>query len=50
VLVKELQSLGLSVEAINEAGEYVSFGKDEDRRQLPKLGGFGLTGLDEPQA
>jgi DNA-directed RNA polymerase subunit beta len=44
VLVKELQSLGLSVEAINEAGEFVSFGKEEDRRQLPKLGAMGLAG------
>jgi DNA-directed RNA polymerase subunit beta len=48
VLVKELQSLGLSVEAINEAGEFVSFGKEDDRKQLPKLGGFGLGGLEAP--
>jgi DNA-directed RNA polymerase subunit beta len=48
VLVKELQSLGLAVEAINEAGEVVSFGKDEDRRQMPKLGGLGLPGLESP--
>jgi DNA-directed RNA polymerase subunit beta len=49
VLVKELQSLGLSVEAINEAGEIVSFGKEEDRRQTVRLGGQGLPGLDEPE-
>jgi DNA-directed RNA polymerase subunit beta len=49
VLVKELQSLGLSVEAINEAGEVVSFGKEEDRRQMPKLGGLGLPGLEAPE-
>jgi DNA-directed RNA polymerase subunit beta len=48
VLVKELQSLGLSVEAVNEAGEFVSFGKEEPGKQLPKLGGFGLIGMDEP--
>jgi DNA-directed RNA polymerase subunit beta len=48
VLVKELQSLGLAVEAINEAGEVVSFGKEEDRRQMPKLGGLGLPGLESP--
>jgi len=46
VLVKELQSLGLSVEAINEGGEIVSFGKDDERRALPRLGGLGLPGLE----
>ncbi|MCS7054745.1 MAG: DNA-directed RNA polymerase subunit beta [Thermoflexales bacterium] len=50
VLVKELQSLGLAVEAINESGEVIHFGKDEDRRQVPKLGGFGLPGLESPEA
>ncbi len=49
VLVKELQSLGLAVEAINEAGEVLSFGKEEDRRQVPKLGGLGLPGLETPE-
>jgi DNA-directed RNA polymerase subunit beta len=49
VLVKELQSLGLAVEAINEAGEIVHFGKEEDRRQMPKLGGLGLPGLEAPE-
>jgi len=47
VLVKELQSLGLAVEAINESGEVMHFGKDEDRRQTPRLS-MGLLGLDEP--
>ncbi len=46
VLVKELQSLGLAVEAINESGEVMHFGKDEDRRQTPRLG-MGLLGLEE---
>jgi len=46
VLVKELQSLGLAVEAINESGEIMHFGKDEDRRQTPRLGGMGLLGME----
>ena len=41
VLVKELQSLGLAVEAINESGETVKFGKDEAKTRPPKIG----TGL-----
>ena len=32
VLVKELQSLGLAVEAVTEDGEVLRFGKDDDRR------------------
>jgi DNA-directed RNA polymerase subunit beta len=45
VLVKELQSLGLSVEAINDNGEVFRFGKDEDTDKLPRLGlGLGLPG------
>jgi DNA-directed RNA polymerase subunit beta len=32
VLVKELQSLGLAVEAITEEDEIVRFGKDDDKR------------------
>ncbi len=47
VLVKELQSLALSVEAINEAGEVTHFGKEDDRRAPPRIG-LGLRGLDEP--
>ena len=38
VLVKELQSLGLSVEVVNEKEEVIQFGKDEGEEQLPKLG------------
>jgi DNA-directed RNA polymerase subunit beta len=41
--VKELQSLGLAVEAINEGGDVVKFGKDEEKTHPPKLG----TGLME---
>ncbi len=43
VLVKELQSLGLSVEAINDNGEIIKFGKDDETERLPRLGlGLGL--------
>jgi len=43
VLVKELQSLGLSVEAINDSGEVIKFGKDDERERLPRFGlGLGL--------
>lgn len=46
VLVKELQSLGLSVEAINENGEVIDFGKENDRDRLPRLGmGLALPGF-----
>jgi DNA-directed RNA polymerase subunit beta len=38
VLVKELQSLGLAVEVINEKDEVIQFGKDDSDEQLPKLG------------
>jgi len=37
VLVKELQSLGLAVEAINESGDVVKFGKDEEKTHPPKM-------------
>jgi DNA-directed RNA polymerase subunit beta len=45
VLVKELQSLGLSVEGVMENGEVVRFGKDEERVKPPVLptGMLGLT-------
>jgi DNA-directed RNA polymerase subunit beta len=46
VLVKELQSLGLAVEAITEAGEVIHFGKDEERARPPKIG-TGLLALGE---
>ncbi|MEM7348204.1 MAG: hypothetical protein AAF485_28575, partial [Chloroflexota bacterium] len=45
VLVKELQSLGLSVEVINEDDEKMTFGKEEQKERLPKLGlGLGIPG------
>jgi len=40
VLVKELQSLGLSVEAVTETG-VIRFGKEEERQRMPRMG----TGL-----
>ncbi len=38
VLVKELQSLGLAVEAIAEDGDVIRFGKKQERMQAPRLG------------
>jgi DNA-directed RNA polymerase subunit beta len=35
VLVKEMQSLGLAIEAVLENGDIVSFGKDEDKAKVP---------------
>jgi DNA-directed RNA polymerase subunit beta len=42
VLVKELQSLALSVEVINDKNEVIQFGKDDVEERLPKLG-FSLN-------
>ena len=44
VLVKELQSLGLAVEAIDDAGDIIRFGKQDDRARPPRLG-LGLLDL-----
>jgi DNA-directed RNA polymerase subunit beta len=41
VLVKELQSLGLAVEAVTDNGEVIKFGKDEEKVHPPKY----TTGL-----
>ncbi|HFD40368.1 MAG TPA: DNA-directed RNA polymerase subunit beta, partial [Anaerolineae bacterium] len=38
VLVKELQSLALSVEVLDEEAETIHFGKEEDEEPLPDLG------------
>ena len=46
VLVKELQSLGLAVEAVTDTGEIIRFGKDEERARPPRLG-TGLLNLGE---
>jgi DNA-directed RNA polymerase subunit beta len=45
VLVKELQSLGLSVEAITDEGEMIRFGKDDERSRPPRLG-LGLLDMN----
>jgi DNA-directed RNA polymerase subunit beta len=45
VLVKELQSLGLSVEAIGDDGDVIRFGKEEERAHPPRLG-LGLLDMD----
>jgi len=37
VLVKELQSLGLAVEAVTNTGEVIRFGKDEERTRPPRM-------------
>jgi DNA-directed RNA polymerase subunit beta len=44
VLVKELQSLGLAVEAITDTGEVIRFGREEEKAHAPKLD-VGLLGL-----
>ncbi len=44
VLVKELQSLGLAVEAITQDGEVLDFGRDEEKAKTPSLG-MGLLSL-----
>jgi len=44
VLVKELQSLGLAVEAVMDNKEIIRFGKDEERVRPPKME-TGLLGL-----
>ncbi len=51
VLVKELQSLGLAVEALTESGEVIRFGKDEEKVHPPKyatgLLSLGAGSLDD---
>lgn len=49
VLVKELQSLCLNVEIVNEENESVSFGKQVDGVDIPTLG-FGLGALPKVSA
>jgi DNA-directed RNA polymerase subunit beta len=46
VLVKELQSLALSVEVLDEEAEALTFGKEEEEEKLPELGmGLDLVNL-----
>ena len=51
VLVKELQSLGLSVEAITGAGDVIRFGKYDEqyRRPQPETGLLGLGAARTPE-
>ncbi len=44
VLVKEMQSLGLAIEAVTDEGEIISFGKEDSRAQIPRMS-TGLLGL-----
>lgn len=44
VLVKELQSLGLAVEAVTDSGEVLKFGKEDDKKNR-KYAGTGLVDL-----
>ncbi len=46
VLVKELQSLGLSVEAVTDSGEIIRFGKEAERSRTPRLG-LGLLSFGD---
>jgi DNA-directed RNA polymerase subunit beta len=49
VLVKELQSLGLAVEAFLDNGETIRFGKEEERMRTPKLeSGLLESGKEKP--
>jgi DNA-directed RNA polymerase subunit beta len=45
-LVKELQSLGLAVEAVSDTGEVIKFGKDEEKVHPPKYS-TGLMDIGE---
>jgi DNA-directed RNA polymerase subunit beta len=42
VLVKELQSLGLAVEAVTEGGDVIRFGKEDDKRSSRKWADDGF--------
>ncbi len=44
VLVKELQSLGLAVEALTDSGEIIKFGKEDDKKNR-RWAGTGLMDL-----
>ncbi|NPV07186.1 MAG: DNA-directed RNA polymerase subunit beta [Anaerolineae bacterium] len=44
VLVKEMQSLGLSIQVFDEKGQTIEFGKEQPEERVPRLPG-GLTGL-----
>ena len=47
VLIKELQSLGLNVEILNENEEEIHFAEDVSAYPLPDLGGINLAGFED---
>ncbi len=47
VLIKELQSLGLNVEILNENEEEIHFAEDPSAYPLPDLGGINLAGFED---
>ena len=47
VLVKELQSLGLAVEAVLDTGETIKFGKDEEKVKAPHIESGLLSNSDK---
>jgi DNA-directed RNA polymerase subunit beta len=50
VLVKELQSLGLSVEVVSDSEERTQFGKEDRKEKMPKLGlGLGFKIPSSPR-
>ena len=44
VLVKELQSLGLAVQAIDGEGQPINFGKEDERVRQPRMSLFSMAG------
>jgi DNA-directed RNA polymerase subunit beta len=47
VLIKELQSLALNVEILNENEEEIHFAEDASAYPLPDLGGINLAGFED---
>jgi DNA-directed RNA polymerase subunit beta len=47
VLIKELQSLGLNVEILNENEEEIHFAEDASAYPRPDLGGINLAGFED---
>jgi DNA-directed RNA polymerase subunit beta len=47
VLIKELQSLGLNVEILNENDEEIRFAEDTGTYPMPDLGGINLAGFED---
>jgi len=47
VLIKELQSLGLNVEILNENDEEIRFAEDSSTYPMPDLGGINLAGFED---